>query len=345
MIKRYYTKPDNHPFDGVKWVTTTAEIVNLKNPEKSFKQEGVEFPDYFSQNAINIVTSKYFIGKLGTPEREFSLKQLINRVVNKNVEWGVEQGYFTKKESRVYSDELIYMLLHQIYSFNTPVYLNIGNPNSRDQVSACFVLGIEDTMESIEENIAIEMEVYRSGSGTGTNYSKLRSSRESIKGGIGIPSGPNSFMKISDAGAGVTKSGGLTRRAAQLKRLDVDHGDIREFIWQKKVEEDKAKALIAAGWSSDFDDPKGAYGSVFFQNSNQSVGVTDEFMNAVEKKQDWNLLTRKDKKVLETLKADDLFTDIAKCTFETGDPAVQFHDAINKYNTCSVSGEINSSNP
>ncbi len=407
-FKRYFTK-DIHPYNEVTWIRTTAEIKG-----SGFKQENVEFPDFYSQNAINIIASKYFAGKIGTSEREYSLKQLIIRVVGTNVQWGFLQGYFelTKKEAekfaidfigedqvldpvrynyglykqiynsfenaKIYSDELTHMLLHQTFSFNSPVWFNMGNPYSKPQASACFIVSAEDTMESIAENAATEMQIFRLGSGAGTNRSKLRSSREFIGGG-GKASGPNSFMKIYDAVANVTKSGGKSRRAAKMEILNVDHGDIKEFIWQKKIEEDKAKALIKAGYSDKFNDVNGAYGSVFFQNSNQSVRVTDAFMQAVEKDEDWALIERIPEKsrlswigdekhtsqgifyinnigsykfddglytkVIEWVKAQDLFREITQCAWETGDPGIQFHDTINFWYTCKASGAIEASNP
>jgi ribonucleoside-diphosphate reductase alpha chain len=371
QFNRRFTKEGVHPFDTVNWITVDAEI-----PGSQFKQEKVEFPDFYSQNAINIIASKYFCGKLNTEEREYSLKQLINRVVNTNVQWGQKQGYFTSDEDKtIYAEELTYMLLYQMYSFNSPVWFNIGNPWSRQQVSACFIISAEDTIESIGANAAVEMQVFRGGSGAGSNRSKLRSSREGVSGG-GKASGPNSFMKIYDAVANVTKSGGKNRRAAKMEILNVDHGDIREFIWQKAEEEKKVQALIAAGWNNRFDDPKGAYGSVYFQNSNQSIRATNAFMEAVEKDQDWALLERyptavefdpnyanaqgqfyrsKDDswllkkeggyKVIEWLKAKNLFKEAAECAWLTGDPGIQFHDTINEWHTCPNSGTITASNP
>lgn len=329
-FKRYFTKENIHPYTEVEWKQTTAKIENKKDPSKSFIQENVEFPDFYSDNAINIISEKYFAGKLGTPEREYSLKQPIDRVVGTNIQWGFQQGYFgeegfedypdkyrgvveynpeivsyilsSNEQARIFSDELKFMLLHQMFSFNSPVWFNVGNParKGKYQISACFINSAEDNMEHILENAEVEGQIFRYGSGAGANRSKLRSSRERITGG-GFSSGPCSFMQIYDAVAKVTKSGGLTRRAAKMEILNTDHGDIKKFIWQKKKEEDKAKALIAAGWNNRFDDPDGAYGSVFFQNSNQSVRVSDAFMYAVKRDEDWALLERQPDKDPEAI--------------------------------------------
>lgn len=367
----------NNVYSSVNWVKSTA-LIKDKFGKIVFEQKNVKFPDFYSQTAINIIASKYFIAK-----EEYSLKQLIDRIVNTITEWGIKQHYFEPSGgedsvSNIFKDELSYMLLHQYFAFNSPVWFNIGNPHTQPQASACYIIGADDTMESIAENVLIEMEIFRRGSGAGSNRSALRSSREFISTG-GTAAGPCSFMKVYDIGAHVTKSGGRLRRAAKMEILNIDHGDIREFIWQKKVEEDKAKALIAAGWDDRFDNAKGAYGSVFFQSSNQSVRVTDAFMQAVKEGSDWALIERKAvelskefyfskstpqgsfvlkgdnseylitkeglRKVIEWIPARKLFRELSQCAWETGDPGIQFHDTINAWHTCKESGEIVASNP
>lgn len=540
MIKRYFCPKDVDPFDTVEWERRTAFIDGA-----NFKQENVEFPVKWSQTSTNIVSQKFFAGKLGTPEREDSLKQIINRITKRIREEGLKDGYFeSEEEADIFVNELKYMFVHQMFSWNSPVLFNVGNPNAFEQIAACFILGIDDTMESIEESVGIEMEIYRSGSGAGANYSNLRSSKEHLSGGglscftkdtrvltdngliricdvipgkdyaitpsgkylithlhangvlpvfkytfsdgrtikctdghefyafdkIGnlnkypirelvnndnlttlcysalngnemiqndltidfnsdntfcnknvnlkldsklslssnkivsveylgeeevfditvdkvhqfvangmlvSNSGPCSFLKISDAAAGVTKSGGKNRRAARLTCLEADHGDIFEFITQKGKEEKKAKALIAAGFSDRYDDPEGAYSSVFFQNENRSVQISDAFMNTVDADGDWALIERKRfvmrpsenftvtaqgrfysdgvndylfngntfQKVIEWVKARDLFNAIVKEAWTSGDPGLQFSDIINRMNTCKNSGRIRSSNP
>jgi len=374
-FKRRFSKSGEDIYDGVTWNRTSLEITNV-NGEKIFSLDDAEFPEFYSRNSKSIIASKYFIKGVET-----SLKQLLDRITDTIGEWAIQQEYFnenTLESLQIFKDELKYMMLHQMFAFNSPVYFNLGNPLTEPQISACFIVGIEDTLEDIAEKVALEMQIFKGGSGAGSNRSALRSSRESISRG-GKSSGPCPFMKIYDIASAVTKSGGITRRAAKMEILNMDHGDIQEFIWQKKLEEDKAKALIHAGWNPEFDDPKGAYGNVFFQNSNQSVSVTDNFMLSVESKEPWALIERYSVlhtdltfakathqgkfysdnsgqdflldiddlyfKVIEWVSAEDLFKNLGSCAWETGDPGVQFHDNINTYHTCKEDGGIIASNP
>lgn len=293
-IKGYFTIEKGKildPYSKINWKEFIAEIKDTDD-KIVFRQEGVIAPDFWSQTAVNIVANKFFYGELNSKNRESHVRSMINRVVNQISFWGVKHDYFTNEDSQLmFENELKYMLIYQMFSFNSPVWFNVGNPYSKDQVSACFINSLEDTMESIGALEDVERKIFRSGSGAGCNSSPLRSSKESITGG-GLSSGPVSFMKPRDATAGVWKSGGKTRRAAKIEILNIDHGDIVEFIQAKGKEERKAKALIKAGWSANFDDPQGAYSSIFFQNSNFSTRIFDNFMEAVEKGEDWALIER-----------------------------------------------------
>src|SRR5712692_8479422 len=339
--KRYFTKPGVGAFDEVEWETRAASITNEKG-EVVFEQRDVEIPRGWSQVATNVVVSKYFRGVLGTPDRERSVKQLIGRVARTIHQWGVAGGYFTTPESAdIFREELTHLLVHQKASFNSPVWFNVGI-EEHPQSSACFINKVEDTMGSILTLAKTEGMLFKYGSGTGTNLSPIRSSRELLAGG-GTASGPVSFMKGYDAFAGVIKSGGKTRRAAKMVILNADHPDVVEFINCKVAEEKKAWALIDAGYSSALDGP--AYSSVFFQNSNNSVRVTDDFMRAVENDADWQTKRVLGGQPFETFKARDLMKMISEAAWACGDPGMQFDTTINDWHPCPNSGRINASNP
>lgn len=340
-VERYFTHGSTSPYDEVEWEVRTAAIVNEKG-KVVFEQAGVEIPKFWSQMATNVVVSKYFRGPLGSPQREHSVRQLISRVVNTVTGWGRADGYFASEEdARAFADELTHILLHQKACFNSPVWFNCGI-EEKPQCSACFILSVDDTMESILDWYRKEGIIFKGGSGSGVNLSKIRSSKEQLAGG-GTASGPVSFMKAADASAGVIKSGGKTRRAAKMVVLDIDHPDIEEFIKCKVEEEKKAWALIEAGYDSSLDGP--AYGSVFFQNANNSVRVTDEFMQAVLEDREWKTRYVTSGEVCDTYKARDLLRMIAEGTYFCGDPGMQFDSTINDWHTCSVTGRINASNP
>ena len=282
-FSRYFTREGSSPYDGIEWETRTASISNEKG-DVLFLQEGVEIPKSWSQTAANIVVSKYFHGQVGTPQREKSVRQLVERVDRTITEWGVKGGYFSSAaDAKTFSDELAFLLLNQYAAFNSPVWFNCGI-EPHPQCSACFINSVEDTMDSILHLARTEGRLFKFGSGTGTNFSPLRSSRAKLSGG-GIASGPVSFMKGFDAFAGVIKSGGKTRRAAKMVILDIDHPDIVDFIECKSKEEKKAWTLMEAGYDGAVDGE--AYGSIFFQNANNSVRVTDEFMKEVEQDGTW----------------------------------------------------------
>src|SRR6266513_4680819 len=288
-IRRHFTRAGEHPYDTVEWERREARIPNYKSGGDAFFQAGVEFPVTWSQNATNIVAQKYFRGQLGTPERESSVKQMISRVAGTIAGWGRERGYFaTDEDAETFEAELTHILLHQMAAFNSPVWFNVGFEES-PQCSACFILSVEDTMESILACNTKEGMIFRGGSGSGINLSKIRGSTEPLSRG-GTASGPVSFMRGAYAWAGSIKSGGGTRRAAKMVVLDVDHPDIREFIWCKAKEEDKAAALRDAGFDMSIDGD--GFHSIQYQNANNSVRVTDEFMRAVENDEDWHLLAR-----------------------------------------------------
>ena len=342
-FQRRWTTPGTHPFDAVEWDTRDAVIGNEKG-ETVFEQRGVEMPVFWSQMATNVVVSKYFRGPLGTPRRETSLRQVIGRVADTITEWGREGGYFASEEdAATFHAELIYLVLHQKMSFNSPVWFNIGVPGTKPQASACFINSVDDTMESILTLAKTEGMLFKYGSGTGTNLSAIRSSQEQLAGG-GTASGPVSFMKGFDAFAGVIKSGGTTRRAAKMVILNVGHPDIEEFITCKVTEEKKAWALIEAGYDSSFTGE--AYASVFFQNSNNSVRVTDEFMRACEMDADWELHAVVDaSRITKTVKARELLTLMAESAWQCGDPGIQYDTVINAWHTSPAAGRINASNP
>jgi ribonucleoside-diphosphate reductase alpha chain len=337
----YFTDGKKSPFDAVEWEKRTALIGNEKGVT-IFRQEDVEVPKSWSQTATNIVTSKYFHGKPGTPQREGSVRQLIDRVVNTIVRWGEAGGYFADAESRdAFRDELTHLLVEQKMAFNSPVWFNVG-VQPKPQCSACFINSVSDNMESIMGLTRTEGMLFKWGSGTGTNFSTLRGSKEALSGG-GIASGPVSFMKGFDAFAGVIKSGGKTRRAAKMVILNIDHPDIVEFIECKMKEERKAHVLIEQGYDSSIDGD--AYASIFFQNANHSVRVTDEFMRAVVEDKDWWTKNVTDGQPAEKLRARDLMMKISDSTWHCGDPGMQYDTTVNRWHTCKTTARINASNP
>ena len=342
-IERRFTTAGIHPYDEVRWEQRTASIANEKG-ELVFEQKDCEVPAFWSQMATNVVVSKYFRGPLGTPRREVSVRQMISRVVDTITGWGREGAYFaTEADAEAYSDELCHLILHQKMSFNSPVWFNLGVPGRTPQASACFIQSVDDSMESILNLAKSEGMLFKGGSGTGSNLSAIRSSQEQLAGG-GTASGPVSFMKGFDAFAGVIKSGGTTRRAAKMVILNADHPDVESFITCKVTEERKAWALIDAGYDGAFTGE--AYGSVFFQNSNNSVRVTDEFMRAVDEDSDWHLRAITDpSRILKTVKARALLRLMAESAWQCGDPGIQFDTTINDWHTSSNSGRINASNP
>ena len=342
-VTRRFTRDGIHPFDEVTWEKRSAIIGNERG-ETVFEQTEVEIPSSWSQMATNVVVSKYFRGPLGTPRRETSVRQVIARVCDTIANWGREGGYFaSEQDAQAFQDELTHLVLHQKMSFNSPVWFNVGVPGTRPQASACFINSVEDTMESILGLAKTEGMLFKYGSGTGTNLSPLRSSNEQLGGG-GTASGPVSFMKGFDAFAGVIKSGGTTRRAAKMVILNVDHPDVEEFITCKVNEERKAWALIEAGYDSSFTGE--AYGSVFFQNSNNSVRVTDEFMRAVAEDRDWHLHAVTDSnRVVKTMRARAVMRLMAESAWQCGDPGIQYDTTINDWHTSANSGRINASNP
>ena len=338
---RYFSRAGVSPYNEIEWELRNASITN-ENGKVVFEQTNVEIPKTWSLMATQVVVSKYFRGPLGTPQREQSVRQMIGRVVDTITGWGRKDGYFAAPEdAEAFSDELTHILLHQKACFNSPVWFNCGI-EEKPQCSACFILSVEDTMDSILDWYRKEGVIFKGGSGSGVNLSKIRSSKEQLAGG-GTASGPVSFMKAADASAGVIKSGGKTRRAAKMVVLDVDHPDIEEFIKCKVEEEKKAWALIEAGYDSSLDGP--AYGSVFFQNANNSVRVTDEFMRAVEEDREWQTKYVRSGEACETFKARDLMRMIGESTYFCGDPGMQYDTTINDWHTCSNTARINASNP
>ena len=339
-VERYFTSGGDDPFETVDWETRTALIPGKDGP--SFEQKDVEFPSFWSQTATNIVAQKYFRGKLNSPQREHSVRQMIGRVTDTITTWGVKDGYFIDQaEADTFHAELTHLLLHQMVAFNSPVWFNVGfeeNP----QCSACFILSVEDSMDSILDWITKEGRVFRGGSGSGINLSKLRSSKEQLSKG-GYASGPVSFMRGADASAGTIKSGGKTRRAAKMVVLNVDHPDIEEFIWCKQHEEEKARVLQAAGYDMSLDSPDWA--SIQYQNANNSVRVTDEFMRAVLEDEEWNLTARTDGSVVGTVRARDLMHQISEAAWKCADPGMHYDTTMNDWHTCPASGRINASNP
>ena len=342
-VRRNFTERGVHPFDQINWEKRTASISNEKG-EIIFQQNDVEVPDFWSMTATNVVVSKYFHGQLGTPSREYSVKQLIDRVAHTFAKWGIKDGYFASKEDAyTFCDELTYMLVNQYVSFNSPVWFNVGI-EERPQCSACFINSVKDTMESILDLAKTEGMLFKWGSGTGTNFSTLRSSKERLSGG-GTASGPVSFLRGFDSFAGVIKSGGKTRRAAKMVILNADHPDIMDFIRSKSEEEKKAWALIEAGYDPGFNVPGGAYESIQFQNANHSVRVTDDFMRAVLEDKEWNTKNVRDGKPAGTYRARDLMHEIAESAWISGDPGMQFHTTVNNWHTSSNTAPINASNP
>jgi ribonucleoside-diphosphate reductase alpha chain len=339
-VPRYFTTPGVDPFDTVEWESRHALIPGKDGP--SFEQKDVEFPVTWSQTATNIVAQKYFRGQLSSPQRERSVRQMVGRVADTITAWGVKDGYFRDgEEADTFHDELTYLLLHQMAAFNSPVWFNVGfeqNP----QCSACFILSVEDDMDSILDWIRKEGLVFRGGSGSGINLSKLRSSKEQLSKG-GYASGPVSFMRGADASAGTIKSGGKTRRAAKMVVLNVDHPDIEEFIWCKQHEEEKARVLQAAGYDMSLDSADWA--SIQYQNANNSVRVTDEFMRAVIDDEDWDLTARTDGSVVRTIKARDLMHQISEAAWKCADPGMHYDTTMNDWHTCPATGRINASNP
>ncbi|OLE38363.1 MAG: ribonucleoside-diphosphate reductase, adenosylcobalamin-dependent [Actinobacteria bacterium 13_1_20CM_3_68_9] len=339
-VERRFTTPGVHPFDEIEWELRDAVIGDPASP--AFEQREVEFPKTWSQNATNIVAQKYFRGKQGSPERERSVKRMISRVAGTIARWGRNGGYFAAEEdAEVFEAELTHILLHQKAAFNSPVWFNVGF-EERPQCSACFILSVQDTMESILDWNTKEGMIFRGGSGSGINLSNIRSSKEHLSKG-GLASGPVSFMRGADAWAGTIKSGGKTRRAAKMVVLDVDHPDIEDFIWCKAREEEKAAALRDAGFDMRIDSD--SFHSIQYQNANNSVRVTDEFMEAAERGDDWDLTARVTGKPLKTLPSRELMHQIADAAWRCADPGLQYDTTINRWHTCTESGRINASNP
>ena len=340
-IEPFFTRDNIHPFNKIEWVLRTASIINEKG-NIIFEQKDVEFPESWSQTAVNVVSSKYFHGKLGTKQREYSVKQLVDRIVKTIRDWGEKDGYFSNAETaNIFYRELTHLLVNQKASFNSPVWFNCGI-EPKPQISACFINSVKDSMESILDLSKIEGMLFKWGSGTGTNLSPLRSSKEKLSTG-GESSGPVSFMKGFDSFAGAIKSGGKTRRAAKMVILNSDHPDIIEFVNCKANEEKKAWALINAGYDGSFNGE--AYNSIFFQNANHSVRVTDEFMNAVLKDKLWQTHAVTNGEIIDTYQAKDIMNQITVAAHLCGDPGLQFDTTINDWHTCSNSARINASNP
>src|SRR4051812_25852502 len=342
-ISRYFTSEGSHPYDAVTWERRDARITNYKDGSVAFEQLGVEVLAGWSLNATNILAQKYFRGTLGTAERESSLKQVADRVVDTITQWGIDGGYFTdEREAAAFSAELKHLIVTQKAAFNSPVWFNIGVAGVPQQASACFILAVEDTMDSILNWYVEEGTIFKGGSGSGINLSKIRSSAELLEGG-GTASGPVSFMRGADASAGTIKSGGKTRRAAKMVILDVDHPDVEEFIWCKVKEERKARVLRDAGFDMDLDGSDSF--SIQYQNANNSVRVTDEFMQAVREEADWGLTAVTTGEVLKSIRARELWRQIAQAAWECADPGLQFDTTINRWHTAHNTGRINGSNP
>ena len=343
-VARFFTRPGEDPFDAVEWELRSAKITNERG-EVVFEQTDVEIPQSWSQLATNVVVSKYFRGHVGSPERERSVKQLIGRVVGRIREWGEKSGYFRSPEdAQSFSDELTFVLVTQRMAFNSPVWFNLGVQNTPQQASACFINSVEDTMESIMSLAKTEAMLFKGGSGTGSNLSRIRSSKERLAGG-GTASGPVSFMRGFDAFAGVVKSGGKTRRAAKMVILNADHPDIMDFIRCKADEEKKAWSLIDSGYNGGFNVAGGAYDSVFYQNANHSVRVTDAFMHSAQAGASWQTRSVTTHEVVDTFPARDVLREMAEATHICGDPGIQYDTTINRWNPVKASGRIHSSNP
>ncbi len=342
--RRFFTPPKSKAYEQLNWVKRDSVLTNPMTSKPVFEQLGVDFPEGWSLNAINIVAQKYFCGTPGSPEREDSLQKLIDRVVDTVTRQGLQEGYFeTDAEGEDFRQELKYILATQRAAFNSPVWFNIGAPDRAQQASACFILGIEDTMPSILNWYREEGMVFKGGSGSGINLSVIRSSAEKLGKSAGTASGPLSFMRGADASAGAIKSGGKTRRAAKMVILNADHPDIEEFIWCKAIEERKARDLQSMGWDMSLDGKDII--SVQYQNANNSVRVSDEFMQAVENDTDWDLKAVTDGTVVKTVKARELFRQFADAAWECADPGMQFDTTINKWHTAPNAGRINASNP
>ena len=343
-LNRYFTKTGKKAYDQINWVKSDSVIVNPLTTKPVFEQLGVEFPEDWSLNAINIVSQKYFAGTPGQKDRESSLKTLINRIVDTVARHGLQEGYFIDEtEAEVFTEELKYILATQRAAFNSPVWFNIGVPSRAQQASACFILGVKDTMGSILNWYVEEGTIFKGGSGSGVNLSPIRSSLERLGASGGKASGPVSFMRGADASAGTIKSGGKTRRAAKMVILNVDHPDIEEFIWCKALEEKKARVLEENGFDMSLDGKDNF--SVQYQNANNSVRVTDDFMQAVEDDKNWDLKAIKTGETVKTVKARELFRQISQAAWECADPGMQYDTTINKWHTAPNAGRINGSNP
>jgi ribonucleoside-diphosphate reductase alpha chain len=343
-VKRYFTEEGTDPYDMFTWVERESKIDNPITGKVVFEQKAVEFPDTWSLNAINIVAQKYFSGTPGTKDREGSLKTLVNRVADTVTRHGEQEGYFTDKtQAKVFNAELKYILTSQRAAFNSPVWFNIGAAGRSQQASACFILAVDDTMPSILNWYKEEGMIFKGGSGSGLNVSSIRSSHEPLGKSAGTASGPLSFMRGADSSAGAIKSGGKTRRAAKMVIMNANHPDVEEFIWCKAIEERKARVLQEAGFDMSLDGKD--IHSVQYQNANNSIRVTDDFMKAVQNDDDWQLVGVKDKKVYKTLKARDLWRQIAESAWECADPGLQFDTTINHWHTAPNAGRINASNP
>ncbi len=342
--RRHFTPPKSQGYDQLKWTKRDSIIKNPMTGKPVYEQKGVEFPESWSLNAVNIVSQKYFSGTPGTPEREDSLKTLINRVVDTIARHGEQEGYFSSdREVEDFTQELKYILATQRAAFNSPVWFNIGASDRSQQASACFILAVEDTMPAILKWYTEEGMIFKGGSGSGINISSIRSSAEKLGKSAGTASGPLSFMRGADASAGAIKSGGKTRRAAKMVILNAEHPDVEEFIWAKAIEERKARSLQEAGFDMSLDG-KDSF-SVQYQNANNSVRVTDEFMQAVENDDDWELTAVTTGEPVQTMRAKDLFRQIAEATWECADPGMQFDTTINDWHTTPNAGRINGSNP
>ena len=342
-IRRHFTSPEVHPYDAVTWERRDARITNYRDGAVAFEQLDVEVPEDWSLNATNILAQKYFRGTPNTDERERSLRQVADRVVDTVTTWGIKDGYFVDdEEAETFRAELKHLIVHQMAAFNSPVWFNIGVAGVPQQGSACFILSVDDTMDSILNWYTEEGVIFKGGSGAGVNLSRIRSSQELLKGG-GTASGPVSFMRGADSSAGTIKSGGKTRRAAKMVILDSDHPDIEDFIWCKAIEERKARVLRDAGFDMDLDGKDSI--SLQYQNANNSVRVTDEFMDAVVDGREWALTSRGSAEPIRWVPARDLFRQVAQAAWECADPGMQFDSTINKWHTASNTGRINGSNP
>ena len=342
-IRRHFTTPGIDPYDEIDWEVRTSRLVDHRDGSVAFQQDDVEVPADWSLNATNILAQKYFRGPLDGPDRESSLRQVADRVVGTIADWGRRDGYFADgDEAEAFAAELRYLIVTQRAAFNSPVWFNIGVPGVPQQASACFILSVEDQMSSILNWYVEEGTIFKGGSGAGVNLSVIRSSREALRGG-GQASGPVSFMRGADASAGTIKSGGKTRRAAKMVILDVDHPDVQEFVWCKAREERKVRVLAEAGFDVGFDGADSH--SIMYQNANNSVRVTDEFMRAVEADADWDLTAVTDGSVVETVRARDLFRQMSQAAWECADPGLQFDTTINRWHTASNTGRITASNP